>query len=414
VLGRGDAARFAARSRSRESSAATRVRNTGWLTRGLTALALVGWSSACHVVDSKDWNLRQLHDAQGHHQYNCALEGDFQFFLRQRIAAPLLSAGSTLAVKTPERIDDPAGECLDNLVDLEDFDASDPRVAGLQVEWFSRLSIEDPWKLSRERAVLALGRAGRRLDAGLPVGLPPGALPAGPEALSSALAALLKSARPVIEKGHYAGELAEIDLNAACEVIENMTLDIEGGRRALRVTVDLARAAGLNNTAMEPVWRLSANLQRECVRLGLAAGLLDREPIVRGAAIEASVTCAGTRILIPILAQIAREPSSEVLVRVLRLVRDAGLPEAPAGTTPAEAQHMRETWIGAIYGLLQTRPEGEVRVSAMLALAAVSGAGLHTLREEDWQAWWVAHQPPSAERPAPSRSGPNAADGLDP
>ena len=131
-------------------------------------LALCG---ACHVVESKDWNLEQLHEANGHHRYIGALEGDFEYFMRQKVAAPLVSAGSTLAVKTPKSVEAPADECLDNLIALEEFDPGDPRVAGLQVEWFARLAVDDPWRLSRERAMLALGRAGQRVGAGLPEAL---------------------------------------------------------------------------------------------------------------------------------------------------------------------------------------------------------------------------------------------------
>jgi hypothetical protein len=371
-------------------------------------------ASACHVVDSKDWNLRQLHDDQGHHVYTGALEGDFQYFWRQKVAAPLLSAGSTLAVKTPSHIDDPAGECLDNLVDLEDFDASDPRVAGLQVHWFSRLAVEDPWKLSRERAIHALGRAGRRLDAGLPIGLAADAHPAGPEALGSALEALVKSARPVMENGKRAGEVAELDFDASCQLVEHMTLDIQGARRALLAVVDLTRAAGLNNTAMAPLLRLNENLQRMCVRLGLSAGLADHEPIVRAAAIESSVDCAGTRCLIPILGQIGREPSSEVLVRVMQLLRKTGLPDPPADLAPAERERVRDGWITTIYRLLDTRPEGEVRVSAMLALSTISGGSLKSLREEDWQAWWLAQHPAPAAPPPSGGSGTGVSGGTSP
>jgi hypothetical protein len=374
----------------------------------LALFVLLALCSGCHVVDSKDWNLRQLHDNQGHHQYTGALEGDTQFFWRQRIAAPLLSAGSTLAVKSPKPIEDPAGECLANLVELEDFDASDPRVAGLQVHWFSRLAAEDPWRLSRERAVLALGRAGRRLDAGVPVGLPAGVQATGPEALGSALASLVKSARPIVDKGKHAGEMAEIDLDASCQVVEHMTLDIEGARRALLVAVELTRSAGLNNHAMAPVWRMSESLQRTCVRLGLAAGLTDHEAVVRAAAIEASVVCAGTRVLIPVLAQLGHEPSTEVLVRVMKLVREAGLPEPAPELSTAEREAARTSWLGAIYQLVQGRTEGEVRVSAMLTLSRVSGASFASLREEDWQAWWLARQASTSGETPASRSGPNA------
>jgi hypothetical protein len=376
------------------------------------AVGSLAFVPGCHVVDSKDWNLRQLHDDQGHHVYSGALEGDFQYFWRQKVAAPLLSAGSTLAVKSPSQIEDPAGECLDNLVDLEGFDASDPRVAGLQVQWFSRLAVEDPWRLSRERAIHALGRAGQRLNAGLPVGLAADAHAAGPEALGAALTALVKSARPVMEKGKHAGEMAELDFDSSCQLIEHMTLDIEGARRALLATVDLTRAAGLNNPAMAPLLRMNENLQRTCVRLGLAAGLSDHEPIVRAAAIESSVACAGTRCLIPILAQIGGEPSIEVLVRVMQLVREYGLPEPPAELAPADRNHLRESWIAAIYHLLDTRPETELHVAAMLALSRISDGALRSLREEDWQAWWARHNSPMesvpSERPGTARAGGSA------
>jgi hypothetical protein len=375
--------------------------------------ALLALASACHVVDSKDWNLRQLHDAEGHHQYTGALEGDFQFFWRQRVAAPLLSAGSTLAVKSPSHIEDPAGECLENLIALEEFDDSDPRVAGLQVEWFARLAVQDPWKLSRERAIHALGRAGRRVDAGVPVGLPADAHPAGPEALSSALAALVKSARPVMEKGKKAGEMAELDLDSACQLVEHMTLDIDGARRALLVAVDLTRAAGLNHPATAPILRMNVNLQRACVRLGLAAGVNDREPIVRAAAIEAAVACAGPRCLTPILAQIGKESSTEVIVRVMQLVRAVGLPDPPPDVAPNDRERVRDGWIAAIYHLLD-RPESEVHVSAMLALANISGGALHSLREEDWQAWWIARRTGPSDRAPSGRTGSGATGGPSP
>jgi hypothetical protein len=39
---------------------------------------------------------------------------------------------------------------------------------------------------------------------------------------------------------------------------------------------------------------------------------------------------------------------------------------------------------------LLVRPESSVRVGAMRALGRVSGSGISSLREEDWQAWWLA------------------------
>lgn len=90
------------------------------------------------------------------------------------------------------------------------------------------------------------------------------------------------------------------------------------------------------------------------------------------------------------LAQLRREPAPEVVIRVMQLVRDLGLPELPADLAPAEAQKIRHTWLGNIYSLLTDRPEGPIRVAAMQALATASGTSLRSLREEDWQSWWLS------------------------
>lgn len=95
-------------------------------------------------------------------------------------------------------------------------------------------------------------------------------------------------------------------------------------------------------------------------------------------------------------------------MRVMNVVRDVGLPEPPADLDPRARERVREAWLGAIYGLLASN-EGAVRVSAMLALERVSDAGIHSLREEDWQDWWLARVP---SRPAESGADSNAQRGA--
>jgi hypothetical protein len=134
---------------------------------------------------------------------------------------------------------------------------------------------------------------------------------------------------------------------------------------------------------------LSEELQRRCVRQALAKALVDTEPRVRAAAVEASVASAGTKVLDEFLLQLDREASPEVLLRIVDLVRANGLPEGvPEGSqlTPEEA---RERRLQKLMELL-VRPESSVRVGAMRALGSVSQAGFSSLREEDWQAWWLA------------------------
>lgn len=266
----------------------------------LVLFLLLLTTTACRVVDSKVWNLDQLHDAEGRHKYSGALEGNMEFFLRHVVAASFRKTGASIADKSPARIDDPAGECVANLVDLESYDSTDPRISGKQVEWFARLAIEDPWKLSRERSVYALGRAGARLDAGVPVKLEGKAATA--DEVGPALEALIRSVQSSLTRGGRPTAAEQSELAAACRAVEQLNLDIEGGRRALRIASELSNTTGLYSQSAKPLLHLDLDLQRKLVRLGLAAALLDSEPLVRASAVEAAVVCAGKSVLGPVLA----------------------------------------------------------------------------------------------------------------
>lgn len=370
------------------------------------ALALFACAAlgSCRIARSNDWNLKELHDDESRHRYSAALEGDFEYFLRHDLTSMLSATGARLAEKSPSPVDDPGSECLDNLLDLAQFDGSDARTSALQVEWFARLAVEDPWKLSRERATYGLGKAGKRLAAGLPVKLPDDPPAAGAPEVSAALSALGEAAKALYSDSSSARSTARLDLEAACELVRGLTLDVAGARRALRVTSELAGARGLRSDDAKALLDLSLDLQQRCVRQALAAALIDREPWVRAAAVQASVDCAGLGALDPMLSQLRREPAPEVVIRVMHIVRDRGLPDVPAELGPEAAARIRNAWLGSIYSLLLERPEGPVRVAAMQALSKVSGAGITSLREEDWQSWWLARaeSPVSAE---PAASG---------
>ncbi len=366
------------------STGRTNARSPRRLLIALSGAVALG---SCNLVRSNDWNLAQLHDVDSRHKYSAALESDVEYFLRHEVTRFLSETGAQFAEKSPSPVEDPGAECLENLIELSRFDGDDPRTSAFQVEWFARAAVEDPWKLSRERAAIGLGRAGKRLEAGLPVKLPDEPPPAGAAEVTSALGSLAQAAEAARAKE---SETTHLDLESACSVVRALTLDVAGARRALRVASELADASGVRKVDRRLLEDLSADLQRRCVRQALAAALVDVEPVVRAAAVTASVTCAGTAALDPMLAQLRREPAPEVVIRVMQLVRDLGLPELPADLAPAEAQKIRHTWLGNIYSLLTDRPEGPIRVAAMQALATASGTSLRSLREEDWQSWWLS------------------------
>ncbi|MFN0007576.1 MAG: hypothetical protein ACKVXR_06670 [Planctomycetota bacterium] len=361
--------------------------------------ALAGMpASGCQVVEAKAWNLDQLHDESTEHRYTAAIEGDTEYFFRH-VLTRSLGIETNLEKKDPSAVEDPAQTCLETLVELEEHDGSSAQVSAIQVEWFARLAVLDPWVLSRERAVLGLSRAAARLSAGVPTGLPKDAEPAGAQAASEALAGLVRAARPVLDRGSRASPSERLDLEAACRVVTDLVLDLDGARRLLRATAELAGAVGDQNVAGQPLLRLSEDLKRRCIRQALAKALLDVEPRVRAAAVEASVASAGTKVLDEFLLQLDRESSPEVLLRVVDLVREHGLPVGvPEGAKMTE-EEARERRLEALMDLL-VRPETSVRVGAMRALGKVSGAGFSSLREEDWQAWWLGRVAQRPVKPA--------------
>lgn len=339
---------------------------------------------ACRSVDPKVWNLEQLHDEDGRHRYAGALEGDFEYFMRHEFTRLFSGVGlsTSFAEKSASEIEDPSTECLDVLLELEDLASSDPRTFALQVMWFARLAVEDPARLSRERAVYALGRFGRTLEVGMPVKVPAQPPPAGAPAIGAALTSLVAAAKPWTD-GSATNGANEVDLAAAAQVVQGLVLDLDGARRALGVVAEIIDK--LPSRATKPIVELARDLERRCVREALAAALIDKDPWVRAAAVEGAVECGGPRVLDSILAQIERdvnvEPAPEVLIRVMRVVRTRGL-------GPDEGDVRRERWTRSIYRLMNLHPDPAVRIAAMEALGKVSDAGFASLREEDWQAWW--------------------------
>ena len=354
----------------------------------LAALLLV-LGASCKSIASKDWNLRQLHDDATRHRYHGVLQSDLEFFLRHDVAGVFRGAGARIAEKSAGAIEDPAQHCLENVLDLADYAPRTTREHALRVEWFARLAVDDPGRLTRERATLALGPIGAALEVGVPARLPKDAVPAQPATVADAASALVRSVRGRIDPGSLDGKPAPT-VDAACGLLEALVLDRDGARRALNAVGQLSALRGLSTAEAARLASTARELQRRLVRQTLAIALEDDAPIVRAAAVEAIVTCAGTGVLDGMLQNLGRESSADVLQRVLRLVRERGLPPAPEGLPEAE----RARWCGlqlrAIYALLVQRAEPDVHVAAMLVLSRHAGAGFESLREEDWQAWFRA------------------------
>jgi hypothetical protein len=95
-------------------------------------------------------------------------------------------------------------------------------------------------------------------------------------------------------------------------------------------------------------------------------------------------------VLAGLLLQATSHPGTSALVmgRILERLRTGGLVhESPEPGAPPPAELVEEQ-LKALYRIAVDREEPELRVAAMRVLSAVSGSGIHSLREEDWQDWW--------------------------
>jgi hypothetical protein len=348
---------------------------------------------ACNVAEAKIYNLKQLHDPDSRHRYNAALEGDFEYVIRHELFGLFSHEGATLADKDVSKVEAPADDCLENLIELEGIDSGDPAVAGEKVEWFARLAVEDPWQLSRQRAVLALASVGARLQAGLPSGLGSDQTPADADAVGTVLTPLVKALREVLTGEGADRVTSKAQLEKACADVRALDYDMSGARRALAVVVTVQRTAGTRNPDTAPLSELSLDLQRLCVRRALARAIDDPEPIVSAAALSSTARIGGRVAIDTVLfdrtRRLLNDPNAppEVLISIAdTLVATGPLPEGGAQGT-----RTRDEWLGALYALATRRPEEDVRVHAMIALSRLSGSGFASLHEEDWQEWWTAH-----------------------
>jgi len=356
--------------------------------RAAALAALLALLPACRTADVRAWNLEQLHTADGHHHYSAALEGTWEYFFRHVFVPSIAGSTSALAKKEARGIKDPAETCLDELLELNALDVEDRYSRARMIQWSSRLAVGDSSLLSRERALYVLARAAAGLGRIVP--LPPAKdrPVSDPDALSSALGSLVASVRPLLGMGEW-DATAEADFAAALELVRGLNLDLDGARRALDVACGLAARVGWEGRG-SAVAALVADLERTCVSRSIAHALTDDAPRTQAAAIDASERVAGHGVLAGLLLQATEQEGTSALVmgRILERLRAGGLVrESPEPGAPPPAE-LVERQLEALYRVAVHREEPELRVAAMRVLSAVSGSGIHSLREEDWQGWW--------------------------
>ncbi len=367
--------------------------------RTLQLLSLTGilFVSSCSSLDfveipeAKDWNLQQLHADDGSHKLRAATMGDLSYFVRFGLGGYFQNSREAIQATSETKQKHVPDQVLENLQALSSFSPKDPRIAAMQAKWAIWLAVADPWPLVRERAVLQLGQLSDRLELNALPGLPKPSEVSGREEVEVALTQLIRAAKTSVYELRAPDESEVLDIEAACDLVRELTLIVETGHDALEVIEVLLNTGDVGPEFRDPIRELAHDLARDLAGQALARAVRDPEPVVRAAAIQAIVESTGTDVLRTVIEQMAREPSPVVLTRVLRLIRSYGLPEVPSEIAAEAAARIREVWIDVLYSFATAHDIGIVRVNAMRTLNAVVG-GPNSLRGEDWQRWWYERQ----------------------
>lgn len=369
----------------------------------LVVLALASLT-ACNLPRAKLANLREVHQPDGRMSYIGNVQNDLEYALSAALVnSPVRIQGLDGLSAEDEVIEDPCGIGLESLNDLARADSKDIHNSGVQVEAFGWLGPDDQYVLGRERALIELGKAARRLNLDGPLGPPEVA--ATPEEVSPVLAALARAglgSLPAEVEGvePKRSELVDSGLSPAIAAVRALEFDRAGALRALAVCdVLFHRVEGLRKGSAPEAKELRAlalELQTKIVGMALGEALGDPSPLVRATAYEAMAGLPGGAPL-GLLKLGATDPDPEVAARSMLFLARHGL---PLERVPVEDRaRARKDWLDFLVGQAQS-PDPRTSFGACCALVEVSGADSTSLRPEDWTAWWRAENP-DAELPRP-------------
>ena len=352
------------------------------------ALALAG----CRSVDAKVWNLRQVHESDGSTKRMGRLHNDMQHRMIQGTQIADLQKANIFGLQEGKEkpIEDPDGVSLENLIELGEFDADDPRVLALQVEMFGWLGVDDRYALARERAQLELGSLGRRLGVETPMRPPADPPPAGADEVGAALQDLIAIVIPAVRG---VAPVAARDIEEGCAAIDALVLERNGLRRLIGAITVLLYDGKAPPEALGVLPELHRSLMRTFLAQSLSAGLDDSSPRVRAAALESAVLASDNALPDLLVGALARDPTEEVKLRCLHLLEKHGFPRIPPEVSAEDAARFEENLLALLVEILRSPFESSVTIAACRTMGELSGAPIASLHPEVWLAWWDEAHP---------------------
>ncbi len=351
---------------------------------GLVLGLLPGSFAACRLADAKIWNLREVHRPDGRTKYVGRLHSDVEHVLRNMFEFTNFRGGAP--AEAEKKVEDPLGECLDNLIELADCGRDDARILFAMVEVVSWLAKDCEYPLSRERCALELASLGERLGLAGPIEAPAEA--AGVEPVSTAIEDLTRGVVDALasDASRPGG------LKQACEGVRALALDREGARRLLSVANLLLDRVGAAVPAVRDLVLLRAELGRRCAGLALADVLVDPRPRVRAAALRTALALEPRAAAKRLEAGLDDEGLEVKLVAVRSLGR-LGVPESEGADGRDEAH-----WVEKLIELLRGSFDEELSVALCRTLARWTGRP-ENLHPEAWVEWWEDEGRSAVPRP---------------
>jgi hypothetical protein len=370
-------------------------------------LPLVFFAS-CQIPRANLANLHEVHTPSGQISYRGRVQNDMEYALTRAFQSGSIRIEGFADLGGEDKaIEDPLLVCLENQLALSDADSSNRLNAGLQVEAFGWLAVDDQYALGRERAMLELGKHAKRLGVtgpGRPIQNAATAEDLSPLLASLAKAGLgaLPTAVVSLDTELYGGGSPDT-LGEAITSLLGLNLDRDGALRVLAVCDVLReRSDKLENADVATLARLDdlqQAMQIAIIEQAFLAGMSDSSARVRIATLHGLVNLQGGPPDGTLLV-FATDPDQDVVAAAMTWVTNNGIPFPTEGLTEADLALYKSEWIRFLVGQCQS-PNGVISMKTCEALGTVSEASFRSLRPEDWTVWWrEAHENERMPQPA--------------
>jgi len=349
-----------------------------------SALAL----SACTTVESSQWNLAQLHTADGSTRRVGELRNGFQQALTQFIGKTEFKVPFIEGITSAKPIDDPLGRCLHNLNGLLVDAGNNALLRAEQISTVTWLAEGCDYALSRERCALSIASLGAPFSVNGPAEVDDSLKFSSAEELGKAIGQLILAAAPELTEHPEAADQIP-GLAAQCQSLRSLNLDRNGARRLLVSCAALLQRTKASKEGRPALEALHLHAAQNCLGLALASAINDPSPLVRAAGLGAWIDLTAGEDPRPYALALGSSVPENIQVAIEGF-SIYGIPPSPSRSPESQSStgelQTERYWSGVLTQLLDSLREGPGAVSLCHGMSQLTGLD-ENLRPEYWIAW---------------------------